>query len=558
MTIIQVKTADQVLSAVLIPKLAPHNRKSVKLTVDFDSTWNGYGKSAIFFRKDNPTPYEKVLDANNACFVPAEVLEPGYMFATIKGVKTSDNSVKASTRLKLKVSDGAPLFVVSEPSENVYSQLMAAYEATNAAIAVERARISNLAKLESGSTTGDAELTDIRVGVDGSIYDSAGEAVRGQINTLDKSVMNNLDYMYQRSQNIYTPLIDGFVRYTNGEIFNNNVDGWYKRTDFVELPRYCNNITHNYDFSAAGNDGYTFFDVEKKFISGGREKEITDIPKNARYFVVTSYSKPGTHEVKSITMQVKNISAGDIDIETLVTFGDSHVARGGWQDDVCDYFDIKNHINLGIGSSTVAENAKSTQPPFVDETRIKAIQDANPDTILIIGGTNDVHLDTPLGTIAELGTGIDSKDKATFYGAYGYLIESLLTWKPTLRIILCTTPQGVYDATHAVKYSDISNAIREIAEHYSLPVCDIFGKCGINKANFGTYSNDEIHFNVLGNKRLAALVIDTIAAGSAGARGEKGESYALTNADKTEIAGIVAELYVEAGMLEAIGSGVVE
>lgn len=170
MTIIQVKTADQVLSAVLVPKLAPHNQNSVKLTVDFDSAWAGYGKSAVFYTKGNPTPYEKVLDADYACMVPAEVLaEPGYMFITIKGVKTSDNSVKASARLKLKVSEGMPLFVVSEPTEDVYKQLLAAYS-------VIGSRLSNAI---SSVTTG-TEVTDIRVDADGTTHATAGDAVREQ------------------------------------------------------------------------------------------------------------------------------------------------------------------------------------------------------------------------------------------------------------------------------------------------------------------------------------------------------------------------------------------
>ena len=48
------------------------------------------------------------------------------------------------------------------------------------AINVEKSRIDNLAHLEEGSTTGDAELIDIRTGYDGINYSSAGNAVRGQ------------------------------------------------------------------------------------------------------------------------------------------------------------------------------------------------------------------------------------------------------------------------------------------------------------------------------------------------------------------------------------------
>ena len=75
-------------------------------------------------------------------------------------------------------------------------------------------RIDKLASLKAGSTTGDAELMDARVGFDGTKYDNVGNAVRSQAAALD----GYLSGVMQKdgAPNAFQPLMFKQYKYHNG------------------------------------------------------------------------------------------------------------------------------------------------------------------------------------------------------------------------------------------------------------------------------------------------------------------------------------------------------
>ena len=100
---------------------------------------------------------------------------------------------KNASEIKLTDTDGI------YNSDNVEGALVEVNKklkgkASQTDLETERARITNLATLKQGSTTGDAELIDARVGIDGSIYANAGTAIRTQFDSIMKLPKNLFPY----------------------------------------------------------------------------------------------------------------------------------------------------------------------------------------------------------------------------------------------------------------------------------------------------------------------------------------------------------------------------
>lgn len=150
---------------------------------EFDGSWDGYTKYGIFYQK--PKEAIKVALSNNSCNIPAEVLkDAGRLYIGARGVLNGFH-IATTQMVSFWVRNGAIDGSTGATEEITASE----YEIVMAAVNKANARIDNLIA-NNNDTEGNSELVDIRVGADGTVYPSAGEAVRQQVSDLKSDLEN--------------------------------------------------------------------------------------------------------------------------------------------------------------------------------------------------------------------------------------------------------------------------------------------------------------------------------------------------------------------------------
>lgn len=417
---------------------------------------------------------------------------------------------------------------------------MTAYSAQwNQALSVERERIDNIVALPEGSTTGDAELLDIRVGADGVTYGSAGDAVRGQLSGLCGEVSDI--FTVTQSLNLFdiNSVTQGRLNVSTGQVDtrdNNFVSDFIEITGLRIIPCVFNEVqgTSNIIYERVAQ-----YDANKNFIQstyGGTT--IVDKLPNAKYaricfsttmrnymvFINDTAEIPNEYIPYEYTKKIKSDYLPSVQVESVTNFvgkkmftlGDSIAAHDMWQPYILEQLGLSSYQNCGISGTMISGQAGTTA--FYKDERVNAI-DLDSDFGIIMGGTNDAYEGREIGAISQ--TNVEGY---TVVGALNLLISKLYyKWRlsegyyngvdysglhrsenpKNVPIYLVTPIQSI-----TINADAVAEAIIEVGKLWGIPVIDARNKCFLNKITMGNalYSSDGTHPNILGGKYLGRCI----------------------------------------------------
>lgn len=387
------------------------------------------------------------------------------------------------------------------------------------AINVNSARIDSFTHLAEGSTTGDAELQDIRIWYNGQTSETAGDAVRNQIKLI-------IDGGSTQTQIVPTIILNEAVDGDDGHTINTPA---YNATAFLEIPRECVSVTLTGSF--ASNIGTAFFDTNRTYISGIDGFNIADyggeessapatytfpIPENAAYvrasYRTYYYTEPSDFDIKfnismtSIYERVDNNTNDIIDIQTALEnmSGVSNLTNKKWihcGDSFSDYTNatftsgtyngryksfprliaLRNNMDLNqnfmLSGRTLAYPADGTFANSITCPTAECYYQnipADTDYITIMLGVND-YQHTGSGTtgdgedatgIIEIGT-INDTTTSTYYGAYNTVLEWIRRNRPFAHVGIMVT-----NGTSNQAYTEAQIAI---ADKWGIPYINMNG-----------------------------------------------------------------------------------
>lgn len=384
--------------------------------------------------------------------------------------------------------------------------------ATN--IELQKTRIDNLASLDEGSTTGDAELIDGRIGYNNVNYKSIGDAIRDQISSIHKII----DIGDEKLEDISLEITENQNQYINGNIYNNEYVCMGKANVIPgEEIIFTGKSQQNVDCPAIA-----FYDENNNFISKDFSTGIATvyinqrmiIPKDKRIkYCIINGSKPAFNAYPKLQKVIKNNITDYIDLsieakksvlykKKIISNGDSITKGQGFYGNtkgdksyvniIAEKYDMTCN-NYAVSGATICSGSNTSVYHISDEIKN---MDKDTDYIIISGGYNDYLYNTPLGILTD-DYNTNLPKKTTLIGGMEYLCRELLKYYSGKKIgfifthKIKTSPYTNNDAWDSNVYNMNSahNAMIQVLNKYSIPYCDLY-----NTSTFNTDINNYLKY----------------------------------------------------------------
>lgn len=234
-----------------------------------------------------------------------------------------------------------------------------------------RSRITEIASLDEGSTTGDAELIDGRVGYDGTVYNSIGDAIRTQIGNITQT---DQTVPFDIKNAIYTLLSKAAYTETGLTDELSIVETWIGVT-FTVVNSLTNCVTNNmsstiesrtrYSASILPDTGYTLNSVNvtmggADITSTAYSRGTITIPSVTGNIVITATAVMAVSSISAVYTQSGTVHDTDSldtlknDLVVTATYGDSSTATIPGTD-----YALSGTLTEGTSTITVAYSGKT-------------------------------------------------------------------------------------------------------------------------------------------------------------------------------------------------------
>lgn len=208
------------------------------------------------------------------------------------------------------------------------------------------------------------------------------------------------------------------------------------------------------------------------------------------YIVINGESKMVDGVVDEYTLIIESEFSREY-VNSLYTIQYSLNGYPGTLIPYCSYLEYYlgcNVYNYGISGSLIGKLNSGTSNTF--EERYEDMTNVA-DLIIVMGGTNDIRNNMPLGTMSD-------RTQYTFYGGLHRLCQGLITkykleqngYDSINKQLLFMTPlhNGVtYGSTYSGgTFQDFATAIKNVCAYYSIPVFDMMNNSGLVPHEFKT------------------------------------------------------------------------